>query len=167
VDTAALQHPAVEIATSRVRDFDPDLTPVAAAVRPDVVAVVLDSDDKRFTVFVEYRDGEWVAPDFISGTPRRVRQRESITGHRPLYDMSRKWFGWSADEDESDQVGWCSVTGLAALDAVAVSVTSALESTTSPIGDSGLAFAVVRGRRGDKPVVEVHTRDGRTVTVRP
>ncbi|MGQ4598684.1 hypothetical protein [Nocardia sp. R6R-6] len=167
MDAELLQHPAVEIATRRVSDFDPGLTPVAAAVRAGMVAVVLESGDKRFTVHVEYRDGEWVAPNFVCGTPRRDRQREAVTGHQPLCEQSRKWFHWPAGEQESDPVGWHSVTGIAALDAVAVSLTSTLESSTSPIGESGLAFTLVQGRWADKPVIGVHTRDGRTVTGRP
>ncbi len=163
---AGLAHPAVEIARQRVIDFDPSLTPVAVATRPDVVAVLLQSDDKRFTVFVVDRAGEWIPPDYICGTPRRVRQREADTGHRPLYNVSRSWFGWPSSDGDQEE-GWFSVTGMAALDATELAITSTLESTVAPIDEAGLAFGIVRARRDDQPAVEIRTRDGRAVAVRP
>ncbi|MEU2043686.1 hypothetical protein [Nocardia niwae] len=163
MNATAMNHPAVEVAARRVADFDPGLTPVAVSVRPDVAAVVLESADKRFTVFVVNRDGQWVPPEFTSGTPRRVRDRDDVTGVPPLYNMSRRWFGPTVESE----VGWLSVTGLAALDAVEVVLTSALEQTVSPISDSGLAFGVVRASKEDRPTIEIRTRDERSVTVRP
>ncbi|WP_157978328.1 MULTISPECIES: hypothetical protein [Nocardia] len=164
--STVVEHPAVEIARQRVADFDPDLSPVAIAVRPGVAAVVLDSADKRFTVFVEDHDGEWVAPTMLTGTPRRIRERASVTGTQPLYCVSNKWFGRPSSDGEPE-VGWFSVTGLAELDAAEVVITSVLETSTTLIGESGLAFGIVRANRDEKPVVEIRTRDGRLVPVRP
>ncbi|MBF6085178.1 hypothetical protein IU485_27780 [Nocardia cyriacigeorgica] len=152
------------IATARVRDIDPGLTPVAVEALDDAVMVVLDSSDKRFTVIVTNRDGEWLPPQLTSGTPRRVREREPSTRDvTPLYGPSRRWFAPSADAS----VGWFAVTGSAALDAEEITVSSELESRTFPVHPSGLAFGVVRAARGEQPRVEVRTRGGRSVLVRP
>jgi hypothetical protein len=63
-----------------------------------------------------------------------------------------------------DGTGWFAVTGLAARDAVSVSVRSELEECVTPIGEDGVAFALVRARYADEPDVHVHTSDGRRVS---
>jgi hypothetical protein len=166
----ALDHPAVDVAvealTSGVLALgDRDLRPVTAVVRDGMVAVLLYSERGLWVSFVRREDGQWVAPGMITGSPRPDGPRASHTPeYMPLQRKSTKRFALPRPDGTPQSEGWLAVTGLAALDAVSVSVTSELEESIMPIGEDGLAFTVVRARWTEEPDVYVHTSDGRRVS---
>lgn len=147
-----------------VHRLDTSTVPVAVLARDEIAAVLLDSDDHRFVVFVPYEHGDWVAPGMTSGTPRRMReQQEHRTAQEPLTGMSRRMFVAPTPHGEPETFGWFAVTGQAASDALEVTVTSSMETITEPIRENGLTFALVRIRTGEQPEIRVRTQDGRSV----
>lgn len=161
-----LSHPAVAVATSAVAGCGGDTVPAGIIVRDNLAAVVVDSTEARFIVMMEGDGDTWTAQKYISGTARPNRERDAHTTDRnPLRSLARKPYGLRTASGERPEFGWLAVTGLAAEDAVSVSVTSELETQTTPVESDGLAFAVVRVRPDEKPSITVNTRDGRSVLV--
>lgn len=160
-----LSHPAVAVAVDLMKDrFGGGFAPVGFVARDQIAAVVLDNADARFTIFVEDLDGRWTAPSYIGGASRPSRPRKAHTSdHCPLDKFSRKRFTPHASGEGRPDAVWFAVTGLAALDAVSVSVISELDEQTAPVDENGLAFVVVRALPDEQPRVYVHTRDGRSV----
>ncbi|MEV4127083.1 hypothetical protein [Nocardia sp. NPDC049707] len=158
-----------------MHDLDISAAPVAVLARDEIAAVLLESHEKRFVVFVPHEGGEWVAPGMTSGTPRRVSQpRAQVTGQVPLVGLAGRGFAVTGPDGEPEKFGWFAMTGQAAADAVEVSFTSTVDVVTEPVGESGLVFAIVRTQmieRQDglltfeKPTILVHTRDGRSVAM--
>lgn len=156
-----------------VHDLDISAAPVAVLARDEIAAVLLESRDNRFVVFVPREGGDWVAPGMTSGTPRRMRdQQEPVTGHVPLAGLAGRGFATAGPDGEPQEFGWFAVTGQAAADAVEVSSATSVDTVSEPVGDNGLVFAVVRTRMVErpnglltfeKPTILVHTRDGRSV----
>ncbi|MEV0295632.1 hypothetical protein [Nocardia sp. NPDC050710] len=177
MSASGLGHPAVVVAEGVVHSLDAELVPVAILVRAEMAAVLLESSDKRFVVFVRCENGRWVAPGMTTGTPRRMKeQQDAETGPVPLTGMSPRWTAAAEPTDEESDFAWFAVTGQAAADAVEVSLTSSADATTVPVGENGLVFALVRtsvlSRAGEYPEVElpeirVRTNDGRAVPMPP
>lgn len=129
-----------------------------------VAGVVLENAQARFVVIVENREGTWTAPGTVIGSPRPERPRAAVTpDHLPLQRMNCKLSGNVDAEGNWDGDVWFAVTGLAAVDAEAVSIVVDGQEYREPIGEDGLAFAIARIRTADEPTVIVHTRDGRRV----
>jgi hypothetical protein len=162
-----LSHPAVVAAADAVAGFGDDFTPAGLIVRDDeLAAVVLDGDRARFTVMVENHSGTWVAPAYISGTTRPTRPRDPrTTDLNPLRALARKSHGTPGPDGRRPEYGWIAVTGLAAEDAVSVTVTSGKDEQTTPVTSDGLAFALVRARLDERLRISVRTGDGRSVPV--
>ncbi|WP_249644543.1 hypothetical protein [Nocardia sputi] len=164
----ALDHAAVTVAIDALSGADRALTPVSVIVRDEVVAVLIDGERGRYVSFVRLDHGHWIAPSMITGSPRPDGPRaERTPNHRPLHRKSAKLFTLPNPDGTPQDESWFAVTGLAALDAVRVSVTSELDEQTTPISTDGLAFAIVRARTSEDPRVYVHTRDGRRVAAGP
>jgi hypothetical protein len=160
-----LDHPAVAVAVAALTVADPDPRPVAAIIRDDTVAVLVDCEQGRCAVFVQLRDGHWVAPGMIIGSTRPDKPRADRTpDYMPLHRKSTKRFAHPSADGTPQDEGWFAVTGLAAHDAVSVSVRSELDDSITPISEDGLAFAIVRARWTEEPDVYVHTSDGRRVS---
>ncbi|MGV9823466.1 hypothetical protein [Nocardia xishanensis] len=156
-----MSHPAAAVAVDALAGSDRNLVPVAVTERGDVGAVVVEGEKGRFTVIMEHHGTGFVAPGMIVGSYRSDQPRANRTpDQHPLQALSRKQFPVGT---ETDEPGWVAVTGTAALDAVSIQVISSLEETTEPIGETGLAVAVVRARTDELPRVVVHTADGRAV----
>ncbi len=83
----------------------------------------------------------------------------------PLQRLNRKRFGSLDREGARSEFVWFAVTGLAAEDAMEISIVVDGQETREPIGDAGLAFALARVHRDDEPQVFVHTGDGRRITI--
>ncbi|WP_067891142.1 hypothetical protein [Nocardia vaccinii] len=158
-------HPAVAVAEARVADLDDrfgvNFSPTAIRVMDDAVAVTMDSTEARFIIIMENIDGEWSAPSMLGGTtrPQAPRYERTPVG-LPLKQMSRKRVPTLRQPDQ----WWFAVAGLAAEDAESVSITVNGEEHREPIGEDGVAFAIVGIRATDEPTVVVHTRDGRAVS---
>ncbi|MEU2035307.1 hypothetical protein [Nocardia amamiensis] len=163
-----LDHPAVTVAIDALSGADRGLTPVSVIVRDEIVAVLIDGERGRYVSFVRLEHGRWIAPSMITGSPRPNAPRADRTpNHQPLHRKSAKLFTLPNPDGTPQDESWFAVTGLAALDAVQVSVTSELDEQTAPISTDGLAFAVVRARTSEDPRIYVHTRDGRRVPAGP
>ncbi|MBF6339424.1 hypothetical protein IU450_26530 [Nocardia abscessus] len=163
-----LDHPAVTVAIDALAGADRDLTPVRVIVRDEIVAVLVDGERGRYVSFVRFEDEGWIAPGMIIGSPRPEGPRADRTpNHLPLQRKSTKLFTLPNPDGTRRDESWFAVTGLAARDAVHVSVTSELEERIAPIGSDGLAFAVVRARTSEDPRIYVQTCDGRRVPVEP
>lgn len=173
MSAAVLQHPAVAIATDVARGLDTAVAPKTVLVRDGVAAVLLESPDHRFVIFVPYVNGSWVPPGMSGGTRRPASApQERRTGEVPLAEMSGRGFATPGDDGALPDFGWFAVTGQAATDAVEVMFTSSVESVSEPVGDNGSVFALIRTRiteRPDglltfeKPAILVRTQDGRAV----
>ncbi|WP_067563408.1 hypothetical protein [Nocardia acidivorans] len=166
--TSVPSHPAVAAATARLAALDQQFQPVALIEHGDgAAAVLLESRDFRVIVIVEHRDDEWITPSMVSGTPRPVsRSRPARTlDHRPLLRMSRTRVAHPDTDGTPAETSWSAVLGTAAADATTLTVISTIDSYTAPIAPNGLAFALVRTRTGEHPLIHVHTRDGRIVPV--
>jgi hypothetical protein len=158
------EHPAVAVAESRVAEFGDgfgtDFTPTAVRVMDDAVAVSMDSTKARFIVIMEDIDGKWSAPSTLVGTtcPEGPRP-ERTPDYLPLKQMSRKHVPTLRTPDQS----WFAIAGLAAKDAVEISIVVDGREHREPIGADGTAFAIVRIHEGQEPAAFVHTSDGRAV----
>lgn len=159
-----LDHPAVGVAVGAMSGAD-NPRPVAAIARGLTVAVLVYCDQGQCVVFVQFRDGRWVAPGMIGGSSRLDGPRANRTpDYMPLHRKSTKMFANPNADGTPQDEGWFAVTGLAALDAVSVSVCSTLEENVTPVGTDGLVFAIGRARWMEEPDVYVHTNDGRRVS---
>ncbi|MEV5835017.1 hypothetical protein [Nocardia sp. NPDC052112] len=159
--TALEQHPAVAVATRALAGHDRDLSPVTAVIRDDVAAVLIDGVQGRWIVFADPRDGEWFVEGTTFGAPRPAGPRSDRSpDHMPLQRLRIRFHSAGGE-------GWLAVTGLAAYDAVSVSVASGLDEAVASVTDDGLVFAVIRARADDDPSVFVNTRDGRRISAVP
>lgn len=161
------------IAAGVVHDLDISAAPVAALARDEIAAVLLESREHRFVVFVPHEGGKWVAPGMTTGTPRRMCEpQEPVTGQVPLVGLAGRGFAATGPDGEPQKFGWFAMTGQAAADAMEVSFTSSVDAVTEPVADNGFVFALVRTRvverldgllTFEKPMILVHTQDGRSV----
>lgn len=160
----ALSHPAIAVAVESISGYGGEFEPVAAIIKDDVVGVVLDSDEARFTVIVQDREGVWTPPTITVGSPRPTEPRQTRTqDYMPLQRLNRKRFGSSDRDGARPEFVWFCITGLAAEDAAEVSIVVDGHEHTEPIGAAGLAFAIARMHRDDQPEVYVRTQDGRRI----
>lgn len=150
-----LDHPAIAVAIGVLTRGDRDLTPVTAIVRDEIVAVLVDGEVGRWIVFVQPLNDEWVAMGITFGSPKPAQPRaDRTTDYLPLARKGGRF------HQVDDGTGWYAVIGLAARDAVSVSVRSELEESIMPISEAGVAFALVRARWREEPDVYVHTTGG-------
>lgn len=164
--THTISHPAIGAALDAIAEsrFPGEFTPSSILLRDSAAAVVLDSDEARFVLFVEDRDGVWTAPSMITGGPVPEGPRlERTPDDWPLKRMSRKKSGHPVVDGEWPDECWFAVTGLAAEDATEIAIIVDGHEHHEPIGEDGLAFAIAWIRTAAEPTVIVHTRDGRAV----
>ncbi|WP_433560628.1 hypothetical protein ACQP1O_23410 [Nocardia sp. CA-151230] len=154
-------HQAIEVALAALTGPGGGAHPVAVLERHGVVAVLVDNPVGRAIVFVEHRDGQWVGPGIIGGQfHRTVDRRTETTPGQPIQRLSRSRYSTLTPDGEPSELSWFGVTGIAAQDAAAVTITSSIDSMRVDVGDDGLVFAVAQGRTDEKPGVVIHTRDG-------
>ncbi|MEV6320890.1 hypothetical protein AB0M45_06770 [Nocardia sp. NPDC051787] len=126
---------------------------------------MIDGSHGRYIVFVHPDGDHWATHGTTFGAARPTEPRHEHTPNwEPLQRLGTRFR--SATADRSGE-GWFAVLGLAAHDAVSLSVASSLEEHVAPIGEDGLAFAVIRAYGSDMPHVTVNTRDGRRVSAGP
>ncbi|MEV6428760.1 hypothetical protein [Nocardia sp. NPDC051463] len=158
--TTLEQHPAVAVATRALTGSDRDLNPVTAVIRDDVAAVLIDGAQGRWIVFADPRGGEWFVEGTTFGAPRPAGPRSDRSpDNMPLQRLRIRFHS-----DSKGDGGWLAMTGLAAHDAVSVSMGSGLDEAVASVTDDGLVFAVIRARVDDDPSVYVNTRDGRRIS---
>ncbi|MFE6860745.1 hypothetical protein [Nocardia sp. NPDC057668] len=161
-------HPAVAAALAVLATLADDFRPLALVERGDAaVAILLESRDFRVVVIVEHRPAGWTAPAMITGTPRRpapARQFRTLE-HRPLLRMSRKRFTPTNGGGAPASTSWFAVLGNAAADAATLTLASSIDTHTTSVTASGLAFALVRTPTREQPRIHLRTLDGRLIPV--
>ena len=158
-------HPAVACAREAIASGH-EVQLVAALVRDDVVAVVMEGEEGRYVSLVERREGAWRAPEYLAGQRVSAAPRTTYTEpYDPLPQLTCTASMWPDAAGQQPSSAWFALLAVAGLDAVTVVTSSQLDECHEPIGPEGLVLHVLRVPTGTWPEITVTTLDGRLLPV--
>lgn len=156
-----MNHPVVPLVLSRLND-DKDTRVRMVLDRGDTVAVIAENAQVRRHVIVEKINGQWAVPTFIGGhgtQPPYVRPARA--GQPPM--LSERQIvksGWPQPNGSPPIAAWCVVSGVAAMDARIVIVTTSDDEQRCAVPDDGFIAVLIYAKWGETPRITVGTYNG-------
>lgn len=143
-------------------------TPAAIVTRDgSVAAVVMQDATHRFTIVAERRDEGWIVPGLLRGTGRigNTMRPAASRAWDALREVAIQQTGAPAADGDRPEVGWLTVTGMAATDAREIDLSSSVDNHRVPVADDGFFLALLKAAWGEQPDARVLLSNGEMLRV--